>query len=118
MNLVCGFDNVVNGRHHHVLDLQQPLLDGAARLARRYRLVEVDLLHLAAVHGHDVEVGVELQVADAFEALLQVRLDARRIFRFRQNLQHLVVGEEEEPAAHSQIMTNDVARILAGDVLS
>ena len=83
-----------NNRPHS----DQPLLDGTASLACRYSLVEIDLLHLAAVHRHDVEVAVELEAADALETLLEVRLDARRVLRLRQNLQHLVVRQEKEPA--------------------
>jgi len=94
---VRGFDDIVHRGQHNILDLQQPFLYSAARLTRRNRLVELDLLHLAAVHADDVEVAVELEVVDPFEALLEMRLDARRIFRFRQNLQHLVVRQEKKP---------------------
>ena len=103
INLVRSFDHVVHGRQHDVLDLQQPLFHGAARLARGNGLVEVDLFHLAAVHGHDVQLAVELETVDALEALLEVRLDAGRIARLRQNLQHLVVRQEEKSDTQPRI---------------
>ena len=95
---MCSFDDVVYRRQHHVLYLEQPLLDGASSLTRRDGLVELDLLHLAAVHADDVQLAVELEVIDALEALLEMRLDARRILGLRQNLQHLVVRQEKESA--------------------
>ena len=36
---------------------------------------------------------------DALKALLEVRLHARGVFGLRQDLQHLVIGQEEESAA-------------------
>jgi len=95
-NLVCGFDNIMHRGQHDVLNLQQPLLDGTACLPRRNGLVKLHLFQLAAVHPDDVEGVVEFQVVDAFEALLQMRLNTRRIFRFRQNLEHLVIRQEKE----------------------
>ena len=94
-----GFDDVVYRGQHDVLDLQKPPFDGAARLTRRNRLVELNLLQLAAVHRRDVQIAVELEVADALEALLQVRLDARRVLCLRQDFQHFVVRQEKEPEA-------------------
>ena len=39
---------------------------------------------------------LKLDLVDAFEALLQVRLHARRVLRLGEDLEHLVVGEEKK----------------------
>ena len=60
-------------------------------------VVEGDDLLLGGDHSKDFLVFGELELGDAFEALLQVRLHSCRVFRFRQNLEQLVVRQEEEP---------------------
>lgn len=47
--------------------------------------------------GRDVQVGLELKLGDAVEALLEVRLHPERILGLRQDFQELVVGQEVEP---------------------
>lgn len=96
VGLVRGDHHVAHREQHHVLHLKQPLLDGAARLGGRDALAEADLLALRREHGQDVELRVELEFRDALEALLEVRLDAHRVLRLGQDLEHLVVREEEE----------------------
>ena len=44
----------------------------------------------------DVKVIGKAQLGNAFKALLQVRLHASGVLGLRQDLKHLVVGEEEE----------------------
>lgn len=45
----------------------------------------------------DIEVGEEIQLGDTLEALLQMRLYLQRVLALRQNLQHFIVGQKEEP---------------------
>ena len=59
-------------------------------------VVERDHLLLGGNHAEDFLVFGKLELGDAFEALLQVRLHSCRVFRFRQNLQQLVVRQEKE----------------------
>ena len=89
-------DDVVYGHEHHVLDLQQPLLNGTARVRRRDLQAELHLLALTREHGQDVQLGIELELGDSLETLLEVRLYAHRVFRLRENLQHLIVRQKEE----------------------
>ena len=44
----------------------------------------------------DLEVGEELDLVDAFEALLEVWLDKLDVLALRQNAQQLVVGKKVE----------------------
>ena len=59
-------------------------------------VVEGDDLLLGGNHAEDFLVFGKLELGDAFEALLQVRLHSRRVFRLGENLEEFVVGEEEE----------------------
>jgi len=65
-------------------------LGGTERLRERYSLV------LGRHHADDVLLGSEVELRDALEALLQVRLHAQRVLRLRQDLQQLVVRQEKE----------------------
>jgi len=47
----------------------------------KIKVSKCDLLHLAAEHGVDVKRLVELQLADALEAFLEMRLYARGVLR-------------------------------------
>ena len=44
----------------------------------------------------DIQVGKKVQFRDALEALLQMGLHTQWILGLRENLQHLIVGQEEE----------------------
>lgn len=81
-HLMRAFNHVMNGGQHDILDLQQPFLHGSSRLTRRYGLVKLDPLHFAAIHAHNVQLAVKFQIVDSLETFLQMRLDARRVFRF------------------------------------
>ena len=65
-------------------------LGGTERLREGYSLV------LGRHHADDVLLGSEVELRDALEALLQVRLHAQRVLRLRQDLQQLVVRQEKE----------------------
>jgi len=68
---------------------------GADSLVKRNHLV------LGGDHADNVLVISELQLSNAFKALLEMRLDTHRILCFRQNLQQFIVGQEEKPAIRS-----------------
>lgn len=60
-------------------------------------LYEGHNLFLRADHSSDCHILIELQLGNALKALLEVGLDTQRVFRLRQDLQQLVVGQEEKP---------------------
>lgn len=47
-------------------------------------------------HSDDVFLWSEVELGDAFKALLQMRLDAQRVFCLGQDFQQLVIGQEKE----------------------
>lgn len=63
-----------------------------------YLVLEWHDLLLERVHGDDVLLlVVEVDVVDAGEELLQVRLDHGRLRRLAQDLKEVVVADEVEP---------------------
>lgn len=77
-------------------NLKEPFLDLAVCLRRGDGVDQIHLLPFAAVHGFYVKVVVELQTGYALETLLEMRLNAGRLLRLRQDIQHLRVRKEEE----------------------
>ena len=71
---------------HHALDLQQPLLDHAVGGLRVERLAEGDALAFDGEHGGDEQLLGEVELRDALEALLEVRLHAERVLGLGENL--------------------------------
>ena len=49
-------------------------------------------------HANDFFLWSKVEPRYAFEALLQMRLNAQRIFRFWQDFQQLIVGKKKEPS--------------------
>ena len=55
------------------------------------------LLPFTTEHGVDVQSSIEVQLGDAFEALLEMGLDTQGVLGLWQDLKHLVVWQEEKP---------------------
>eukprot|EP00965_Chrysotila_dentata_P026049 863782-Pleurochrysis_carterae.AAC.1 len=95
---VGGIALAHDARHrleHVVLDEQQPLLDHGG--GRDFVAAKGNLLAFGGHHGGDgVSLALEGELADALEALAQMRLHARRLLCLGEDLEHLVVGEEEK----------------------
>ena len=68
------FHDFLEGHPHLLLDLAQPDLDIGLVVFGGDLVEEGDALVLDGGHAQDVRVRVELQLVNAFEALLQVRL--------------------------------------------
>mmetsp|Transcript_2161 Transcript_2161/g.5384 ORF Transcript_2161/g.5384 Transcript_2161/m.5384 type:complete len:319 (+) Transcript_2161:462-1418(+) len=100
---------VVDALKHALFDLHEPLLHAAARLVGVDDVLERHALLLDGGHGRDGEVFLKLQQVHALKALLQVRLHARGVLGLTQDLQHLVVGEEEETREEQALLLQYVA---------
>ena len=81
---------------YQYLQFEQPFLNGSFGRRRGNVVDQIHSLAFRAEHRVNVQPPVEFDLGDAFEALLEMRLHASRIFRLRQNLQQFVVGQEEE----------------------
>ena len=89
-------DDHADGQMHLIFDLYEPFLDHATCFARVDRGFELHHFFLHGDHRGDFALLVELQTIDAFEALLQMRLNTKRVLGFGQNLEQFFVGQKEE----------------------
>ena len=98
------------------LHLGGELIEPALDLMRGLHLAhERHELALERAHGHDVLVAlVELDLIDAGEELLQVRLYDERIGRLAEYLEQVVVADEVEARKHGPLVLEElVERLLA-----
>ena len=99
--VVHGSNRVVTDGHlHGRLEVAHPQLDVALAVTtgRVDRRVQLNTLALDAAHGSDLgrRVVVEVDVGDALEALVKVRLHGARILGIGQDLDELIIRQEEE----------------------
>ena len=75
-------------------------------------LVKGHGLALLAGHCADCEVAAEREALNSLKALAQVRLHRQRVFRLREDLQELVVGEKEEAREREALRLQVVCEAL------
>ena len=110
--------DVVDRLEHSAFDLQEPLFHSPVGLLRLDLVLHGNFLPFHGYHVRDDQVFGEREPVDTLEALLQVRLDAGGVLGFRQDLQHLVVGEEEETGEEQTLLLQVGRKALLDEVQS
>mmetsp|Transcript_2364 Transcript_2364/g.7809 ORF Transcript_2364/g.7809 Transcript_2364/m.7809 type:complete len:220 (-) Transcript_2364:1342-2001(-) len=115
--LPCVEDRPSDGRLHLLQDVGHPDLDAPRRVQT---LGEGNYLALTRDHCCHLLIRLKDELVNVLEALLQVRLDTLRVFRLRQDLKQLVVGEKVEAregdSLRLQVLSQPLLYDLEGDI--
>ena len=76
----------MDGCKHDLFHSQKPLFDLSVRALCGYHVFEGDRLLLRTRHRTDAKAGPKNKPVDAFEALLEMWLNASRVFGLAQDL--------------------------------